>query len=310
MGAPLPNFFVAGAGKAGTTSLHRYLAQHPDIFMSAIKEPSFFADEVRPGNLDPVFARRAAKVFENGAGARIPWIVSDWQDYLALFRDAAGRTAIGESTPTYLWSESAAANIHARIPGAKIVLILRDPAERAFSQYLHQVSEGLTDLSFREHIEAALRAPRGRLGALHPFLEVGLYCEQVKRYLALFPRESIRIYWYEQDWRDPRRLLRDLFQFLGVDPSFEADLTERAHVRRAPRFGALHRVLKRTQHRWSGVWSALPASFREGVRGAAFRDGASLTMDPRDRRFLVEYYARDIRNLSLLLNRDLASWLA
>jgi hypothetical protein len=95
-----------------------------------------------------------------------------------------------------------------------------------------------------------------------------------------------------------------------VDPTFEPDLGGRAHSRRAPRFGRLHRVLKGSQRHWSGAWRAMPAPWRERLRAAAFRNGDGLRLDPRDRRFLVDYYAADIRNLSALLNRDLRSWLA
>jgi hypothetical protein len=92
----------------------------------------------------------------------------------------------------------------------------------------------------------------------------------VKRYLALFPREQIRIYWYEQDWRDPARLLRDLFQFPGVEASFEPDLQRNQRPMPTP---------------------------------------AASPCEPRDSRFLVDYYAGDIRELAALLGRDLSSWL-
>ena len=73
----------------------------------------------------------------------------------------------------------------------------------------------------------------------YPFLEIGLYYEQVKRYLERFPRERIRIYWYEEAWRQPGRLMADLFEFLGVDPAFQPDLSRRSLERRAPRLARL-----------------------------------------------------------------------
>ena len=165
-----------------------------------------------------------------------------------------GETAIGEASAAYLWSATAAANIRARIPHAKIIMILRDPAERAFSQYLHQVSVGLTAATFREHVKLCERVhgKAGRLSVVYPFLEIGLYYWQVKRYLDLFPRERIRIYWYEEAWRQPAKMMVDVFEFLEVDPEFQPDLSERSLERRAPRFMGLHHFLKR-----SGLWYPL-----------------------------------------------------
>src|SRR6266496_4229203 len=138
-----------------------------------------------------------------GMSNPLGWLVLDWDDYRRLFQDVRGETAVGEATPAYLWSETAAGNIHARVPHARIIMILRDPAERAFSQYLHQLAEGLTRYSFREQIEKSARGGQRQLSILYPFLEVGLYYEQVKRYLNHFPRHQIRIYWYEEAWRRP-----------------------------------------------------------------------------------------------------------
>src|SRR5438105_3219492 len=171
----LPNFFIVGAGKAGTTSLYRYLGQHPQIYMSRVKEPSYFASEIRPENLSPVFARhierqsrrlRLREVLTDGKPLRPSgWLISEWDDYLRLFQEVRDEKAIGEATVSYLWSRTAAGNIAACLPDAKIIMLLRDPAERAFSQYLHQMGTGLMRCTFREHIERALRDPHEKIAA-------------------------------------------------------------------------------------------------------------------------------------------------
>jgi Sulfotransferase domain len=97
-------------------------------------------------------------------------------------------------------------------------MILRDPAERAYSQYLHQLAEGLTRYTFRRQCEICARGEGRQLSILHPFQEVGLYHRQVERYLDRFPRANIRFYWYEEDWRQPARLLADLSRFLEWTP--------------------------------------------------------------------------------------------
>ncbi len=293
----LPTFFVAGAGKAGTTSLHSYLAQHPEIYMSPVKEPCYFADEIRCGI--------RSESFEKHARRRLP---NDLDTYLLLFENARDEKAVGESSAAYLWSETAAANIHASIPNAKIILILRDPAERAFSQYLHQLSVGLTKSTFREHLDRCLQPDRSQLSIYYPFLEAGLYSAQVKRFLDRFPLEQIRIYCYEEAWRDTAALFRDLFEFLEVDPTFQPDTSQRILERRSPRAVGAHYWLKKI-NLWYPLRSLVPASLRKRLSTAFFRKGKSLQMDAQDRQFLIDYYREDILELRAMLHRDLSPWL-
>jgi hypothetical protein len=312
----LPNFFIVGTGKAGTTSLHRYLQQHPQVYMSPVKEPSYFAEEIRAAALGKAFERHVRrrsldlpKELNDGQPVKpLGRLVSDWDDYLRLFRQAGKQTAIGEASAGYLWSETAAANIHARIPNARIVMMLRDPAERAFSQYLHQLAVGLTKSTFREHIERCARGGPKELGIYYPFLEVGLYHRQVQRFLELFPRERIRIYWFEEAWREPACLMKDLFEFLGVDPGFQPDTSRQHLARRAPRWPALTYFLKESQL-WYPLRAAVPGGMRSRLRRMAFLPGRSLKLDPKDREYLVDYYSEDIKKLALLLDRDLSVWL-
>ena len=313
---PLPNFFIVGTGKAGTTSLYSYLQQHPQIYMSPVKEPGYFASEIRAETLSEPIRRHVAlqslqlpKVLNDGEAVKpFGWIAGEWDDYIRLFQGVNGEQAIGEATAAYLWSATAAANIHARLPEARIIMILRDPAERAFSQYLHQLSVGLTGATFREHLEECARGGERKLSAVYPFLEIGLYYEQVKRFLDLFPRGRIRVYWYEEAWRQPANLLADVFRFLDVDAAFQPDLSRQSHQRRAPRLVGLHYFLKK-----SGLWYPLkalvPARLRTAFRQFAFRRGRSLTMQPEDRRYLIDYYRDDIQRLAALLGHDLSAWL-
>jgi hypothetical protein len=314
--APLPNFFIVGTGKAGTTSLYHYLRQHPQIFMSPVKEPCFFASEVRIDNLTPLHVRhirrQSRKLSERLADGKpvrpMGWIVSEWEDYLRLFQNVQSETAIGEASVVYLWSETAAVNIASRLPDAKIIMMLRDPSERAFSQYLHQLTAGLTHRTFREHIGKCMRNQDRKISAYYPLLEVGLYHDQVKRYLDRFPRKDIRIYWYEEDWREPSRLLADIFAFLRVDPTFCPDLSHKSLQRSAPRFPGINRFLKQFDitHKAGQV---MPDRVRLPIRNLLRRRGPALAMDSGDRRLLVDYYRDDVLKLASLLDHDLSAWL-
>ena len=182
-------------------------------------------------------------------------------------------------------------------------MILRDPGERAFSQYLHAVTLGAIHKSFRQQIRASLGARDKTFGKLYPFLEFGLYYEQVKRYLDLFPAENIRIYVYE-DYRDkPLEMLADLFRFLEVDAGFTADTSQRRLEPRIPRFPRMAHFFNRFgPGRRIKEFSPNLIPF---LRPLVFRSRKSLAMDPEDRTYLRGYYEEDVQKLSGLLNRDL-----
>jgi hypothetical protein len=316
LGARAPNFFLAGAPKAGTTSLYRYLDQHPQIYMSPIKEPSYFAEEMRFGNFTEEWKKMAAArnealreyldgpVKEKFSGGP----VEEWTDYGKLFQQVKGESAIGEASVCYLWSKTAARNIASVFPDAKILVVLRNPIERAFSQYRHMLSFAGSHVTFGEHIDASLRSKSTRIGELNPFLEFGFYYQQLRRYFDLFPRERIGISFHADYLQSPQAMLHDTFGFLGVDPSFAPDFSER-HMRAAiPRWYTINRMLKR-----SGAWRLMrdfsPLRLRRKLRSVVFEPRHSIRPEASDCARLAEYYRDDVMNLSSLLSRDLSGWL-
>jgi Sulfotransferase family len=271
----LPNFFIAGAPKAGTTSLYHFLDQHPQIYMSPVKEANYFASEIRLENFAEEHRERVRQdmraMQDYLAGPmsvkRFGAVGLEWEDYLKLFRNAGDQEAIGEGSVVYLWSETAARNIFAKIPDAKIILILRDPADRAFSQYRQLAKKGRTSASFSETCKQAMQPSDGKFRAFRPFLELGLYVDGVKRYLDLFPREHVHIALYEDFECDARAMFAGILGFLKVRADFETDMSKRYLV------------------------------------GAA-----AYTMDQEDRKLLTEFFKDDIRRLGRLLKRDLSHW--
>jgi hypothetical protein len=273
-----PNFFIAGAPKSGTTSLYHYLGQHPQIYMSPVKEPHYFAPEIRLERLSERLRARAerdARVLREYLDGpmrdqRFGGPVTEWQGYLKLFAHADGQKAIGEASVCYLWSESAAANIQGQIPNARIIVVLRNPTDMAFSMYLQSVRGGALSCTFRQAIEMGLAQRGGLIDVWHPFLDLGLYSEQIRRFLKQFGREQVRIYWYEDYSTEPSLLLADIFRLLGVDEDFSPDMSKR---------------------------------YLEAGR-------PDIALDAEDRAFLTEFYREDIRKLADLLERDLSGWLA
>jgi hypothetical protein len=312
----LPNFFIVGAPKAGTTSLYAYIEQHAQVYMSPIKELHYFAFEYRLENFSeeerPRIARDMRSLEEylrsDMREKRFGALVSSWEDYLKLFRNVSDEIAIGEATPCYLWSETAARNIAARVPHARIIINLRNPIDRAFSHYLHMLTAGSTRRSFREQIYANLRCEKKQIGSLWPFLEFGHYHEQIKRYMSEFPRSQIHISFYEDLEAAPGLLVSDLFSFLGVDRSFAANVAHRHNEPRILKLAGAANYLKES-HIWPYLRNLVPQPLSAPLRSLMLRSRASLTMEPADRAFLADYYRDDILTLAALLNRDLTSWL-
>jgi hypothetical protein len=311
----IPNFFIVGAPKAGTTSLYAYLEQHPQIYMSPLKETYYFASEVRVENFS---ADERARVTREAHGLaqylrgdmrtkRFGAVVSSWDDYLKLFQQARDEIAIGEATPHYLWSETAARNIAARIPHARIIISLRNPVDRAFSNYLHMLTAGATRRSFREQIDANLRCTDKKFGLDWPFLEFGQYTQQIQRYLEQFPRTQIHISLYEDLEGAPERLMSDLFAFLGVDRDFGTNVSRRHNQPAIPKSAAAAYAMKLPL--LPRMVKIVPAPMRQRLRSLLLRSRASLAMDPTDRAFLTDYYREEIGKLAALLDRDLSGWL-
>lgn len=310
----LPNFFIVGAPKAGTTSLYHYLDQHPQVYLSSIKEPHFFADEIREANCDlaarRIIARENRGVREFVSGPmrekRFGGIVPDWESYTRLFANAANQSALGEASVCYLWSRSAPQRIVEKIPDAKILALLRDPVERAFSQYIHGLSNGAIQWSFREHIQRNLGHNSEQISVHYPFLEFGLYSEQLQRYLDRFG-PNVWIGFYDDFKSQPQDLLRSVFQFLGVDPEFEPDTTHRYLEAQVPRLPAIGRL--KTLGLWQAAASVTPSKLRPAIRRALTHKQGTIHIDPADRRFLIDFYGEDIARLATLLNRNLDGWL-
>jgi Sulfotransferase family len=310
-----PNFFIVGAPKAGTTSLFRYLDQHPQIYMSPIKEPHYFANEIRVENFSaemqsmPEAGTQALRSYLDGP-AREKFSggpVTSWVDYQKLFNGVTNQTAVGEASTCYLWSSSAPQNIASAYPAAKIIMILRDPAERAFSQFRHMLSFARKRVSFSEHLDAGMASTSTRISEEYPFLQFGSYYQQVLRYLNFFPRQCLHIGFYEDYSRAPVEFLRGICSFLGVDPEFPFDFSEKHMLASVPQSYTVNHALKST-----GLWDLArkfsPAPVRAQLRRLAYQQPHAVTLSPMERARLVEYYRPDIQNLASLLNRDLAAW--
>src|SRR5579859_1592750 len=203
----LPDFLVIGAPKAGTTALHTALAAHPGLFMSPVKEPKFFLTDGPPPTRG------------GGPGDVQTWREHVWRrdDYEALFADAPAGALRGESTPFYLYDHDAQRRISELIPCVKMIVILRDPVERAHSNWTHLWSAGLEPVSdfVRACAQEDVRVAAGWAPFWH-YTRLGRYGEQLDRALSLFGREQVLVLRYRLLIDDPGAALDRICAFLGV----------------------------------------------------------------------------------------------
>ena len=228
MAGHTPNFFIVGAAKSGTTSVARYLAEHPQVFMSPIKEPSYFARDIIPDLHPPNWARnqRGLDRYLNGPMAnRRGGCVLDWEGYLKLFRNVAGESAIGDASTAYLISPNAPSDIRSAVPHARIIMVLRSPIERAFSTYLMFWRNGRLRASFSDVIRSEGNGSLSEWRRM--ILETRKIATGVERFLNTFPENQIRWYFHEELSSDPLALMQRIYTFLGVDPDFRPDVSRR-----------------------------------------------------------------------------------
>ena len=306
-----PDFFIVGHQKCGTTALYRMLSAHPQIFMPGLKEPWYFASELR------------ARFKSAGSSGRPETL----QEYLALFRDAAPGQLAGEASPQYIRSQSAPRRIAELFPDARIIAIFREPASFLRSLHLQLVA---THIEVETDLRAALaREPARREGKRIPrrslspqsllYSDHVRYTEQLSRLHEAFPAEQVLVLIYEDFRRDNEATVRAVQRFLGVDDSLALETVETKplNVVRSMRMHQFRRALRRrglnpkAGGRLARAVDALaPAPLRGEALSVMFRRVAYARQQPPDEQLMLELrrrFAPEVLALSDYLERDLVS---
>lgn len=293
-----PDFLIIGAAKSGTTILHRWLDMQDQVFMAPVKEPHYFCfDGLDPRSIgkhvDPAYARQMA---------------FDRSQYDRLFDQARDGQAKGEASPGYLYFEQAAKAIHTANPRTKIICLLRDPAERAHSQYMHHVRDGFEhNGSLATALEQeASRVEEGYWWGYH-YRSGGFYAEALRRYFELFDKSDIQVHLFDDLVRDPKAVLEATSRFLGVtcdcQPNFKKKANAASGLPQVPRFPWQANIA----HRRPRIGRLMA---RAGLHPAGRICGkAAPQLDVAVRQTLLEVYSDDIRATSELIGRDLSSWM-
>jgi len=297
----LPDFFIAGAPKAGTTAVHAALARHPALYMSAVKEPKFFLTDGPPP------AR-------GGPGDVQTYREHVWQrdDYEALFAAAPAGILRGESTPFYLYNRDAQRRIRALIPSARLIVILRDPVERAHSNWAHLWSAGLDPV---DDFVLACAEEQRRIEAgwadFWRYTSLGRYGDQLEHLYTVFPRDQVLVFRYRVLIESPGLVLDQICAFLGVPQGVLAEVP-RENVTAHPQLSLRHRTVAKALRASSAVSNVLPGATTltgslERVLQRDSRPRQPLTWEQRQA--LLPRFEADIRLLEVITGEDFGNWL-
>lgn len=290
----MPDFFIVGAARSGTTSLNRYLSQHPEIFITSRKDAHFFAAEhfPRTGPGDEVMNRK---------------VMRDKAEYAQLFASVRGEKAIGESSAFYLCLPGAAERIAQTVPDAKVIILLREPVARAYSAYMLLVRDGRETGSFEEGLKREAERKRQGFEPMWWYTELSLYSSQVRRYLEVFGKERVKVLLYEDFYAHPEQALCNVFAFLEVKEDVIINTSVRYNVAGVPKSRALHTLL----YKLIDSPNALAKRVKPGLAWKAM--GKFLLqpipkMNPQLHAQLRAFFTEDVAKLEDLLHQELLCW--
>jgi hypothetical protein len=299
----LPNFLIVGAAKSGTTSLYQYLHEHPEIFMSGNKEPRFFISSVftNMSSDDPRYS------------ALLDLTITEYDEYTKLFRDAGKYKAIGEATATYLYYyQEAIPNIKKYLNDVKIIIILRNPVDRAFSSYKHLVREQYETRSFEECLELEEARKQNNWSLLNFYKDAGNYYRQVKSYIDNF--KLVKIVLYDHLRTDNIALIKDIYRFLEVSDRFVPNFNKQYNVSYIPKSIFLNNFFVKPNTFKKNLKPIVDFVFPPHKRKKIITElktfnEANYQMNPKTREVLIEAFREDIIMLQTLINMDLSHWL-
>lgn len=279
-----PNFYIVGVPKSGTTSLFYYLHTHPEVFVPKIKEPHFFSvPEVR-------------QTYYNTT------IVDNLKDYLKLYKNTKKEIAIGDFSTSYFHNSKSAERIKKFNSKAKIVILLRDPVDRAISHYLMDKNFGYSKVPLVDILKFKEQYPQ----QYHEYIDLGFYSEGIENYYNSFGQSKVLILLSEELFKDPSKTMVKLLNFIGVNHDFNINFEEKHNQNREPIFRFIKKIRQSTMI--LKCFNMLPLSIKRVLKKFLFKAPSKNDLQ-QEKLILKKMYKKDIVKTSQLIGKNLNDWL-
>lgn len=295
------NFFIVGAAKSGTTSLYKYLNQHPDVFFPNVKEPHYYAT-VKSSNKSMSRKPKSGREYHDKN-------IDSKEDYLNLYKYSKGQKILADASPSYLWDKEAAKRIYKDNPEAKILIVIRNPVLRTHSHFLMDLKTGVQrEENIIKAINKDLINPEKIWGGAHLYIELSLYFEQIKRYLEVFGRESVKVIVYEDLFSNIEQGLVEILNFLGIeDNSLKGiDVKTQHNVYSVPRNNFYRKIIQ-IKNKIDDK-DVIPSKLKKVVKKFIFQEKDKPKLTSEEIKFLYSFFEKDILNTQELLKIDLSNW--
>ncbi len=290
----LPTFLIVGVQKAGTTSIYNYLQKHPQVYMSPVKETNFLEKDWS--------SVENSQKNKNG--------ILTIEDYGKLFDGVKNEIAIGEASPNYLFHyQSSSARIQQYVPDAQLIAVLRNPTERAYSDYLMHIRDAINYRPLEKQIEHSVHKSF--------ILQKGFYYTPIKYYLDIFGKDQVKVFLYENLCENSLKFMQEMYRYIGVDDTFNVDTSKKVQTAKIPKNQTINNLLQRDNPLRSLAANTLktimPLSARQNLRDRLInlnsKSKKEAPLAPETRQKLNELYWEDILKLQDLLQQDLSIWL-
>jgi hypothetical protein len=284
------DFFIVGAPKAGTTSLYHYLSEHPQVEMSSQKEPDYFSDKA--------INEQGMYYTKNR--------VNSLAKYESLFVQKES-VVYGEASVSYLFYENVAEDIKKYNPNAKIIIMLRNPIERAFSHYLMDYRLGLISDSFENVLAKKSKHKNAHL-FYQQYIEVSKYSKQIQRYLDFFKKDSILFIDYEDFKINVSKTVDQVYNFLHISTEFAADINTKHNTFTMPKNKVIRLIYSFVFLR-KILTFLFPTYLVKNIRVLLFKSDKKPELLKETRSLLKRIFNDDIKNLEEVLSKDYSKWI-
>ena len=283
------DFFIVGAPKAGTTSLYHYLSEHPQVEMSSQKEPDYFSDRA---------INEQGMYYDKNR-------INTLDKYESLFVQKES-VVYGEASVSYLFYENVAEDIKKYNPNAKIIIILRNPIERAFSHYLMDYRLGLISVSFEKVLAKISKLKNAHL-FYQQYIELGKYTTQIQRYLDSFEQESILFIDYDDFKKNVPETVNQVYSFLNISTDFTANINTKYNASTMPKNKIIRFIYSFVFLR-KILTFLFPVYLVRNIRDFLFKADEKPELLKETRNQLRKIFNDDIRILEEVLGKDYSKW--